>query len=353
MRVLLAVDWFLRYGSEQALGLREAGAEVRVLCRDHLHEFGGERAEWEAAIGAMKAGGVGVEVVCGRASSSRAARSLGRLRRRLRRWDPDIVHAHPNHDPWLLALTRRRPTVLTVHDPLPHPGQPRLFAVKRRLDRAWLDRAAGYVVHGERLRRTLERRLGNGRPVAVIPHGARPAPAPLAVPTRRDVLLLGRLEPYKGVAVLVAAMRRVWASRPDVRLTVAGRGPAEGEVPDDPRIRRLTRYVPEREVARLFAEASLVAAPYTEASQSGVVSLAVARGIPCVVTDVGALPELAVEPGLVAAPDDPEDLARAVLAHVDHGVELRRRVYAFAAARLAWPVVGGRCLELYREVLAE
>jgi glycosyltransferase involved in cell wall biosynthesis len=352
MRVLVAVDWFLKYGSEQALGLSEAGADVRVLCRDHLQEFGGDHDEWEAAIGALERGGVGVEVVSGRAASPRAAWSLARQGRRLARWRPDIVHAHPNHDPWLLALTRGRPTVLTVHDPLPHPGQRALPPVKRRLDRAWMARAAGYFVHGERLRAALRGQLGGERPVAVIPHGARPAPAPLAVPLRRDVLLFGRLEPYKGVRVLVAAMRRVWESRPDIRLTVAGAGPAAADVPAHPRIRRVERYVPAAEAVRLFAEASLVAAPYTEASQSGVVSLALAQGIPCVLTDLGALPDLAVAPSLVAAPGDPDDLARAVLAHVDHGPELRRRVHAFAVDQLAWPVVGARCLELYREVLA-
>ena len=36
MRVVLAVDWFLKYASEQALGLQHAGADVLLICREHL-----------------------------------------------------------------------------------------------------------------------------------------------------------------------------------------------------------------------------------------------------------------------------------------------------------------------------
>lgn len=61
----------------------------------------------------------------------------------------------------------------------------------------------------------------------------------------------------------------------------------------DPRISLIVRYMSEREIDTLLAEASLVALPYTQASQSGVGALAVAAGVPVVASDLGALPELA------------------------------------------------------------
>jgi glycosyltransferase involved in cell wall biosynthesis len=117
---------------------------------------------------------------------------------------------------------------------------------------------------------------------------------------------------------LVEAMQEVWRARPDVVLVVAGRGPSAAEVPEHPKIRRLLRYVSEEEVDRLLAQATLVAAPYIEASQSAVVSLAVARGIPTVVTDQGSLAELAPDPSLVVPAGDVSALAESLLAHLDH-----------------------------------
>ncbi len=103
------------------------------------------------------------------------------------------------------------------------------------------------------------------------------ASEPLPRPESPSVLLFGRLEQYKGVEVLVEAMRLVWERRPDVRLVVAGEGQAARLVPDDPRISLIPRYVPEREVDALLADASLVVLPYTQASQSGVGVMAIAR----------------------------------------------------------------------------
>ncbi len=126
-----------------------------------------------------------------------------------------------------------------------------------------------------------------GRPVAVVPHGVRPEERPDPVPARPNILFFGRLEPYKGLRVLMDAMPLVWEVRPDAELVVAGSGQAEGEVTDDdPRIHKLARYIPEAEVSQLFSDAQLLVAPYTEGSQSGVVSIACARGIPAIVTDV-------------------------------------------------------------------
>jgi glycosyltransferase involved in cell wall biosynthesis len=185
----------------------------------------------------------------------------------------------------------------------------------------------------------------------VIAHGTGPAAAPDPVPFRRTILFLGRLEPYKGLAVLVAAMQEVWREQPDVRLTVAGRGPSAAEVPEHPMISAVLRYVTDDEIDELFSEATLVVAPYTEASQSGVVSLAAARGIPSVVSDVGALAELAVDSSLVVPGGDASALARALLANLDHGPDLRRRVHEMAVEQLSWSVVGRETVEFYREVL--
>jgi glycosyltransferase involved in cell wall biosynthesis len=347
-RVLLTFDWFLKYTAEQAVGLRANGAEVLVVCRDHLGEFGGDRAEWATLIEMMRSAGVEVHVIEGRVSSLRALRTAAAARRRIGSWKPDIVHVHENLDPWLLLVSRGVPLVETIHDVQPHPGHPEHDIVRRNIGRAWRRLAKAYIVHGEKLRVDLRSRAG-GRPIAVIPIGVKAAPAPDPIPEQQTILFLGRLEPYKGLHVLVEAMQEVWRARPDVVLVVAGRGPSAAEVPEHPKIRRLLRYVSEEEVDRLLAQATLVAAPYIEASQSAVVSLAVARGIPTVVTDQGSLAELAPDPSLVVPAGDVSALAESLLAHLDHGPELRARVYEMACG-LSWTVVGKMSIAFYDEL---
>lgn len=85
----------------------------------------------------------------------------------------------------------------------------------------------------------------------------------------------------------------------------------------------------------------LVLLPYRDATQSGVGLQAVARGVPCVVSCAGALPELVQDsqPSLVVPPDDPRRLAEAIVANIDHDEVLRSAIYDHAAVHFAWPVV--------------
>lgn len=348
MRVLLVCDWFLKYTAGLARGLVDADAVVALLCRDHAREFDDRVAERQALLDDLAERGVELIVLPGRVSSSAGLVALPRLRRQIAQWAPDVAHAQSNYEPRLLALSRPYPSVLTVHDPVPHPGQPELGVVQRRIETAWRRRADRIVVHGDALRDALE--PSQRARAVVIPHGVRTATRPLAVPNAPVVVLLGRLEPYKGVDVLVRAMPIVWRHRPDVRLVVAGVGPACADVPDDPRIDRRFGYVPEAALGELLAEASLVVLPYTEASQTGVGSTAVAAGVPVVVTDVGALADLTVDPSFVVPAGDAEALAAAILQHIDDGVDVRQQVVDLARRTLSWEVVARRHLALYDTV---
>jgi glycosyltransferase involved in cell wall biosynthesis len=348
-RVLLVCDWFLKYATEQAIGLTEAGAHVFLLTRDHFQEFSGNRSEWEAVIQRARANGVRVEVIQGRVRSASATLDCLRAARAVRRFGPTVVHSHPHHDPWLTLSTRtsKAPRILTVHDPTPHPGQPRLAAVKRWTAGRLLAEASLLIVHGERLKHELQPKAG-GRLIAVIPHGLTPAPTPNSIPPGRSILFFGRLEPYKGLDVLIAAADEMWSRGVEFDLVIAGRGPAADSIPQRPRLRAVLRYVAETEVDQLFANARLFVAPYTEASQSGVLSQAVGFGVPAIVSDVGDLPDLVVEPGQVVVPGDATALADRCEQYLDHGPELRAATHALATERLSWTVAGRETVAAYR-----
>jgi len=351
VRVLLVFDWFMKYAAEQAVGLHAAGADVQVICRDHLEEFGGSVAEWERCVARIASDtGRAPMVIQGRTTSINAVAHAAVTFRNARRWNPDVVHAHPNVDPWLLSQAQLAPLVMTIHDPVPHPGQPRHGIVRRGVADLWERRAAGFILHGEELREAFGQRA-RGRPTAVVHHGLAPSAIPNPVPDRPMILFFGRLEPYKGLAVLMQAMPILWEARPDAELVIAGRGPSEVELIDDPRIRKILRYVGEGEVDDLLREARLVVAPYTEGSQSGVVSLACARGVPAIVSAVGALPSLVVDGSQVVRPNDAQDLARSLLQHLDHSMTLRETIHEMAISRLSWRGAGEQTLRFYEDAL--
>ena len=351
VRILIVCDFLFKYGSQQARSLAAMGHDVAILCRGHSLEFGGSVGEREQWLSVLTGDGVRLFVVPGRVRSASAAPAMWRLRREISVWSPHVVHVHENHDPRLLALTSRYLTVLTVHDPLGHPGAPELTRAENWVFRRWFRRARRFVVHGQALVEELAPIVGGEDRIVVIPHGTTPRPQPLPPPDRRAVLLFGRLEEYKGVDVLTAAMHRVWERRQDVRLIVAGEGPAARLVPADPRITLMARYIPESEIEPLLAEASLVALPYTQASQSGVGLLAIAAGVPVVVSDLGSLPELACDPSFIAEAGRPDALAEVILRHLDDGDQERAAVLRHARSRFSWEFAAARTTALYEELV--
>jgi starch synthase len=349
MRVLVVCDWFLKYAMSQSEALRRAGIDVFLLCRDHAFEFGGSNGERQEVFRSM-ADGVALGVLPGRISSPSAVKDAGKLRRLIRSWRPDVVHAHDNTDPRLLAIVSGLTRATTVHDPVPHPGQPPLPKVEELVRRRWIRGSAALVVHGTANAEALPA-WACAKRVAVIPHGAAVRDRPLPVPNRPSVLLFGRLEPYKGVEVLLKAMERVWAERTDVRLIVAGRGPEAARVPVHPLIDLRDDYVPEAELDTLFSEATIAVLPYIEASHTGIGTTALGRGVPTIVSDVGALSDIALDSSFLVPPRDEDAFARAILRHLDHGDELRHSVLTFARERFSWDACARQAIELYESLL--
>jgi glycosyltransferase involved in cell wall biosynthesis len=209
--------------------------------------------------------------------------------------------------------------------------------------------------------------------VHVIPHGAfehltAPPPGALVPPAlegldgRRVVLFFGLVRPYKGVDLLVEAFA---ATPEDAVLLVVGmpRMPIEPlerrarELGIGERVRFVPRFVPDEELPSYFRRADVVALPYREIDQSGVLYTALAFGSPLLVSAVGGFPEIAgrgaarlVEPGSL------ESLRAGLIELLaDDG---RRRAMGDAAQRLAhgehsWDAVAETTERLYRQLLED
>jgi glycosyltransferase involved in cell wall biosynthesis len=101
-----------------------------------------------------------------------------------------------------------------------------------------------------------------------------------------SILFVGRIRRYKGLNLLKSAWPLVTNSNKS--LTIAGEGQGIPFEPSDT-VKIINRWLSDREIEDLISSHSLVVLPYIEASQSGIIPLANALGVPVVVTPVGGL----------------------------------------------------------------
>ena len=156
--------------------------------------------------------------------------------------------------------------------------------------------------------------------------GARIGPAE----SSRTFLFAGKLEPYKGGALLLDAWAR--ADLPDAELRVVGDGPFAGEIraaaERDPRIRFLGP-ASGIEMAEHFARSRVVLMPSIWDEPFGrVAAEALAHGRPVVTTGLGGLREIVSDDVGWVTGTDPGALARALVEAGDDTAVASRAVAA-------------------------
>ncbi len=364
MRVLLLVSELEDYTIAFANGLSEHAHVILGVPRRRY----GKLAEWVDPCVDLRL------LDWPRHRSPANLRFLVELTRLVRREAPDVVHLLSNTTLWLnLALPFWRPVPLmtTVHDVEVHPGDHDTRVLPDWTMSLVVRQSDHVVVHGEGLRARAVARFGTSpERVHVLSHPAILRYVELA---RRDrlerragrgftVLMFGRLFAYKGLSQLILAERALGGGIPDLRIVVAGRGDdpctLRAMMGDPDRYDIRHRFIEDHEVAQLFLDADVVALPYTEASQSGVLHVAAAFGRPVVASDVGEL-RATVESnglGLVVPPGDPAALAGAIArfaAQPDLLAACGRRAREWAEGPNAPRAVGAAAVALYQQVASK
>ncbi len=285
------------------------------------------------------------------------------LRKLLHEADVDVCHIVSPHE-WnpILALVVRslgKPLIYTVHDPSPHIGAPLRMRIAHWISARLADALVVLTRNGRR------QLLAQGfRPnrVFVIPLGVFTSFVKQSqdrTKTENLLLFFGRIEPYKGLEVLLSAFSNIQAALPGWKLMIAG----VGRLPGPPQLARIdsvefvNRYVSDEEVAVMMRRARLVVLPYLEATQSAVVTTAYAFGKPVVVTRVGGLPDMVVQgkTGLVIPPNDSKALGRAMKSLAGDPVRLRRMgrlAYSISRARWSSKTIAAMHGSMYEKVLA-
>lgn len=249
------------------------------------------------------------------------------------------------------------PYIPILHDAAPHPGDPAL-AWDWRLRRE-LGAARGAVVLSAAVEQAI-RAQAPGLPLFRQPLGAHlPGPVPLDIEPTHDFLFFGRIRAYKGLDLLRDAFTLLRRTHPAATLRVVGEGDIARAAPGLEALPGVTlepRWVADAEIPPLVATARALVLPYREASQSGVLPIALACGVPVVATPVGGLAEQVTDDdtGLLAEATTPEALAAAMARMLDPATRARlARGAVLRGAGLAdWPAQAETLLEGVRPWLA-
>lgn len=192
--------------------------------------------------------------------------------------------------------------------------------LKAMASKYMLSRPDAYLVHSMEHAKILGSRFPE-KPLARHPipvYGHYPAPSSdLPKRGRLELLFFGFIRPYKGLDVLIDALRAL--NDQDVFLTVVGEpwGDARNLIEQSasaPNVELHLAYTSDNEAAKYFGRADLVVLPYRAATGSAVAAVAHHYDKPILATNVGGLPDVVMhgETGLLVPPNDVEALACAI-----------------------------------------
>jgi len=276
--------------------------------------------------------------------------------RGLRRSDFDVVQAHHWYDGSAVRIAAKAPYVQWVPG-VAHRGRFGGRPLHRLAFRTAVGGARHVVSLSEHAARTLRDELGIES--KVVPPGVRThlfsGPRD---PTEHPIILCTAAadDARKQVDLLVRAFTTVHRDCPDARLVLAPPDVSAAErlvAATDPSTRTAIDIRPiddDATLAELYRSASVTVLPSLDEAFGLVLVESLAAGTPVVGTDHGAIPEVVSADGIgqLFAPNDADDLARAIVAslelHDDPGTVERCRK---EAQRWDWSRVGPEFEALY------
>jgi alpha-1,3-rhamnosyl/mannosyltransferase len=291
---------------------------------------------------------------------------LGRI---VRSVAPDLTHCL--HVP--TPLPARHPLVVTIHDltPLTVPGvMP--SEIRRAAYRIWNFRAMGesdrILVESDSTKCDILRFYPHtSGTITVVPLAAdefarvepEPVPASIAGDGSPYLFSMGNTKPHKDLPTLLRAFGALHATRPELRLLLAGRdvpgyaASVLGDVSVAARV-AFTGPVSDGVLRSLYAGAAAFVFP-SRYEGFGLPPLeAMISGAPVVCSDATSLPEVVGDAALLFPAGD-ADAAAAQIARVLDDAPLRASLVAAGVARAAsftWDRTAAGTLAVYRELLA-
>lgn len=282
---------------------------------------------------------------------------------------PDVVHCHECPEYFtaglmeLLRLTGL-PRILTVHDAIPHSeGGSGTNSSEEALRERMRAAATHVTVHGQRCIADFKRASPDYKgDITSSMHGVLMVPPANVAPVQAikgRILFFGRMWAYKGLDVFLDAIDMLAARGVDHHAIVAGRGPEmtrlAARMEMMPTIETIDRYISPEDTSTLFQSAELIALPYKDATQSGVLASAFGNHRPVIASATGGIPDVVTDGvnGLLVPPGDATALAEAlerVLTSASLAAHLTDGARQTATEPLNWDHIADNLIASYRRI---
>jgi glycosyltransferase involved in cell wall biosynthesis len=195
--------------------------------------------------------------------------------------------------------------VFTMHDPIPHLQiglknrmirQLQLFLNKRILKLSSRNDNLYVHVHSKELIKSFKVKgnyIFRPHPYSVVNHKVNDL---FSIETGKKITFsyVGTINYYKGVDILIQAIAEFNKRNPNVdcMFVIAGKGGEyDKELLEQKNVNVINRFLTDTEFDSIVKYSSWVVLPYREATQSGVLSRAIAHQTPCICNNVGVLSE--------------------------------------------------------------
>lgn len=299
----------------------------------------------------------------------------------VKKYKPEVVHITSSSiglAPFIARLRQHNiEIVYTIHDPVPHGRMRRLWGglvewYIYSIQMPWiLTKCSAIHVHTRDHVEVIRRKYGDRCAEKLYPvqHGGGVISAILTGTARPDewkddpefftFLFFGRIEPYKGLGVLLSAFEKLVSITPQCRLVIAGAGPIEKNIRLPARqCTLINRFIRDSEIKCILEGTSVVVLPYVSATQSGVIPLAYEFARPVICSDVGGMPELVVpwKTGLIVPPGDVNALADAMKWMAVNRADTRKMGDAakvYMAEHFSWKTIARQHCQKYAALLME
>ena len=277
----------------------------------------------------------------------------------------------------LLARLLGHTLVYTAHDVIPHNVDNKRV---RFLFRLIYRSQNSIIVHTNFNRDRIHNEFGiSKRKISVVKHGVYHIPEDQRMDfesskdrlgiSRDDFVLLffGIITEYKGLDLLAESLKILREkSAQRIRLIVAGRVQTgfeeqmtqlkEQQLGEG--VIYFLRFIKSEEVSLLFGAADATVLPYREASQSGVMFMSFAHGVPVIAPDLGGFPDDVVEGemGFVFETNNPESLSQTIIRTISrfgrNNISDRKNIVKITSEKYQWDESASTLVRIYRSASA-
>ena len=284
----------------------------------------------------------------------------------------DVIHDNQSLSYGLWAVSRRLPTLATIHHPITVDLDIAVRAEKRFWRKLKQLRWYSFIHMQKRVARTLSQSAREDisrdfniprQRFRIVPNGINTEmfyPRPdIPREANRIIVTNSADTPLKGLGYLLRAIAHVRRHRP-VRLVVIGQPKPNGTI--EGLIRKMnladrvtfTGRISDSAFVRQYARASLAVVPSVYEGFGLPAGEAMACGVPVVSTTGGALPEVVGDAGVLVPPRDSRAIATAIVDLLDHpekAFAIGQRGYRRVQAHFTWRRAAERTVAAYREVI--